>query len=112
MHHKELTYTHKDLTFTIRGMATRGDQYEMHAIMGEGVQIKDGKVIKVSSLKLYPWLIERFVTGWSEKTPFSMQALMGQPADPGEDLIIILGSFILNHTGIAVTQEMAEVKNA
>lgn len=111
MHKKELKFEWKGVTFTIRGTATRGDQYEMHAAMADATKVLDGRVIETKAAKLYPWLVERFVTGWSLEEPFSMKALLEQPADPGEDLIIALGSHILLHTGMVPTQEQVALKN-
>jgi hypothetical protein len=74
-----------------RSVATRGDKYEMNAAMSEGMEIKDGKVIKTNSGHLYPWLIQRF----AGKELFD--ALMSEPADPEEDLIMVFGAYILNH---------------
>lgn len=108
-----LKFDWKGITFHIRRQATRRDQYEMHAIMAGDVGIKDGKTIMVKGEKLHPWLIERFVTGWTGPAEeWSLEALYNQPADPGEDLILTLGSFILNHCGLVVTREQAELKNA
>ena len=39
------------------------------------------------------------------------KALCEQPADPGEDLILLLGSFILNHTGLVPTEDQVALKN-
>ncbi len=110
---KHLTFKWKDLTFHIRSKATRRDQYEMHATMADAVDLKDGRTIVAKASLLHPWLIERFVTGWEgPKEPWSLDALYNQPADPGEDLILVLGSYILNHCGLVVSAEQAERKNA
>ncbi len=112
MESKELTYKHGDTTFHIRSRATRRDQYDMHAAMADGTEIQDGKIIKTHAGVLYPWLIERFVTGWTGPAEkWSMEALYNQPAEPGEDLILGLGAFILNHSGLVLSQEKAELKN-
>jgi len=112
MEHRELEFKWRDVTFHIRGRATRRDQYEMHATMADGVEIQDGRVIKAKASALYPWLIDRFVTGWTGPAEkWSLEALYSQPADPGEDLILVLGSYILNHCGLTVSQEQAALKN-
>lgn len=113
MESKELSYTHGSITFHIRGRATRRDQYDMHVAMADGVEIQDGKVIKTHTGVLYPWLIERFVTGWTGPAEkWSMAALYEQPAEPGEDLILGLGAFIFNHVGLVLSQEQVAQKNA
>lgn len=115
MEHKSLTFERNGVTFHIRGAATRGDQYEMHAAMAEGTEIRDGRVIKTSASRLYPWLIARFVTGWSETQETNgakiLEAIMAQPATPGEDLILVLGAFILNHTGMVLSEGQVALKN-
>lgn len=99
----ELEFTSKDgRKFSIRGDATRGDLYEMHSAMANGVEIENGKIIRTNSSKLYPWLIERFVEG-GKKT---LDDLMNEPADPAEDLIMVLGAFVFNHVkGLTVSAE-------
>lgn len=109
---KGLTFKWKDTVFHIRSKATRRDQYEMHSTMADSVEIQDGKTITASASKLYPWLIERFVTGWEgPKEPWSLEALYSQPAEPGEDLILVLGSYILNHCGLVLSEGQVERKN-
>ena len=86
-------------TFTIRAQATRGDQYEMHASMSEGAEFVDGRIINTTPGKLYPWLIKRFVVGWSggkeNNGQAILDALFSQPAEADEDLILVLGAHIL-----------------
>lgn len=96
------------ITFKIRAEATRRDQSQMNITMSDGVGIEDGKVIRANPLRIYPWIIERFVTGWSGGQQNNgrdiLNAIYDQPADPVEDLILVLGSFILNHVkGLTVT---------
>lgn len=107
-------WTSKDgVTFTFRAAATRGDQSDMHMAMAEGMTVLDGKVIPASPLNLYPWIIKRFVTGWSLEEPWSYDALCSQPADPTEDLIMVLGAYVFNHVrGLTVTAKELELKNA
>lgn len=97
----------KDVTFKFRAKATRGDQYEMHAAMAGSVGIEDGRLIKVKPGVLYPWVVERFVTDWNgvvdehgKPVAWSIKNLLDLPAEPGEDLVLILGAHIFNHTGL------------
>lgn len=110
--HETAQFTHEGITFTFRSRATRGDQYEMHAAMADGAEIRDGKTVKAKPSVLYPWIIGKFVTAWSVDEDFSLQKLMDQPATPGEDLILVLGSYIFNHVGIAPVAREAELKKA
>lgn len=114
---QELEFKWKDVTFKIKAKATRGDQYEMHASMAGDVSVEDGKIIKAKPSHLFPWLIEHFVTGWhgvvdehGKPVPWALKNLYDLPAEPGEDLILILGSYILNHTGVAPAREADERK--
>lgn len=96
--------------FKIRATANRKDQSELNIAMGEDVRIEDGKTIRPNLLKLCPWLIKRFVIGWSEGTQGNgtdiLNALYDQPADPKEDVIIVLGTHIfLSVKGLTVTKE-------
>lgn len=117
-HSQELEYKWKDVTFRIRERATRGDQYDMNAAMLEGTEVKDGRVIRTNAARLFPWLIERFVMGWSgvheggKPAEWSLANLRALPAEPGEDLIMVLGSYILNHTGIVPEQEHEDRKKS
>ena len=87
--------------FTIRAVATRRDQSDMNIAMAEGsVDIEGGKIM-TSPLKMMPWLVERFVVKCSECTGLTGQEILkhvyDQPADPQEDLIMVLGAYIFNH---------------
>jgi hypothetical protein len=102
----EIEYTSGTRVFRIRAQATRGDKYQMGASMTEGAEIgTDGKSIKANPGLLYPWLIQRFVISCNEISGNGqdiLKRLMEEPADPNEDLILILGAFIFNHvTGLA-----------
>jgi hypothetical protein len=97
-----IEYKSKDgIEFKIRGHATRRDQSQMNIAMGGQTTIEDGKVIRTNVLALFPWLFETFVVGWSggvEKTGRDiLNAIYAQPADPTEDLVMVVGSYIFNH---------------
>src|SRR6266478_5407780 len=98
---KHLEFIWKDVTFFIRPIATAGDKHEMTMRFSDGVE-KDG-TYKASKSDVYPWIIERFVTGWQGVTngarhevPWSIAAYRDLPADPEQDLTLILGSYIVN----------------
>lgn len=110
-----IDYKSKDgIIFQIRGEATRGDQMQMKVASGESSKLaEDGKSVHVNAMALYPWLVKRFVTGWSQKEAWSYEALEAMPADPTEDLIFVLGSFILNHVkGLTQTAEAESKKKS
>jgi len=97
----DLKFTHKELTFTVRAVATAGDKYEidcLYDVKGDGLEI--------NRRMFYLTLIERFVTGWEGVTengkpvPFSLANLLSLPYDHEDDIVIILGSWITNHVGI------------
>jgi hypothetical protein len=95
------------VTFKIRGSATRRDQSQMNLAISDGVGIEEGKIIRGNPLRVYPWLIERFVIGWSGGPQSNgreiLNALYEEPADPKEDLVMVLGAYILNHVkGLSV----------
>ena len=98
---EELQYKSGTRVFIIRAQATRGDKYQMGAAMADGMEFSDnGKTIKADPGKLYPWLIQRFVVSCNEISgygPDILARLMDEPADPKEDLILVLGAFIFNH---------------
>lgn len=107
---KPLPYKWRDVTFFIRPQATVGDKTDMtHEFSGE---IIDGKY-QVKKTNIFPWVVERFVMSWQgvkdeadKDVPFSMHALRSLPSDPQEDIILALGAFIMNHTGL--TNEAAQ----
>jgi hypothetical protein len=105
----ELEYRWHDVAFKIRARATVRDKSAMADLFADTVE--DGK-FKASKTKLYPWVIERFVTGWEgvmddgkKPVPWSLDALMSLPADEENDIIMVLGAFILNHTGMRKADE-------
>jgi len=98
-----IEYSHSGMIFKIRSKATRGDQYEMNSSMAESSEISDGRIIKTNSTKLFPWLIRKFVISCDKiqgNGDAILKGLLDQPATPGEDLILVLGSYILNHVGL------------
>lgn len=108
---ESIEYKSKDgITFTIRAHATRRDQSQMNIAMGAQTSVEDGKTIKTNFLALFPWLFETFVVSWScgpEKTGRDiLKAVYEQPADPTEDLIMVIGGYIFNHVkGLTVTKD-------
>lgn len=109
--HMTIEYKSKDgIEFTIRAAATRRDQSLLNIAMGENTIVEEGKQIRTNFLKLFPWLFEVFVVGWNggpERTGREiLKVIYEQPADPTEDLIMVVGSYIYNHVkGLSVTQE-------
>ena len=73
----------------------------MNIAMGEHASLEDGKYIRTNFLALMPWLFETFIIGWSggeQKTGRDLlNAIYDQPADPQEDIIMVVGSYIFNH---------------
>lgn len=111
----ELSYDSKDhVLFMIRSTATRRDQSDMNIAMGSLTQITDGQVIKTNFIALFPWLFERFVIGWSGgpeiKGKDILNRIYDQPADPTEDLIMVVGSYILNHVKGLISNDDDESK--
>ncbi len=111
---KDLEFKWKDVTFKVRGVATSEDKFEINVLYGVD---KEGK-LKVPRSQFYRTAIKRFVKGWEGVTtdgkpvPFSMEALGNLPIDPdGEDVMILLGSFIINTCGLFPTAAEAERKN-
>ena len=103
-----LEYTSSEgIVFKIRPQATRGDQHAMTAELMENSVIENGVVIKTRPSIMFPWLIKRFVVDWvNAGRKWSYEALEALPADPGEDLIMVLGAYILNHVkGLSVQKE-------
>lgn len=109
---KLLEYKWKDVVFYIRSQATAGDKHEMVVKMTRESEIdKDGKITGKRSDN-FPFIIERFVEKWEGVTyengiaiPWSIENLYKLPADPKEDIVILLGSYIFNHTGLAPVDE-------
>lgn len=102
------------ITFRIRADATRRDQSQMNIAMADSAVVENGRVIHTNVLRLFPWLIETFVAGWSggeHKTGKEiLNSLYAQPADPAEDLVMVLGSYILNHVKGLVSSPEDEAK--
>ena len=87
--------------FTARARAKRRDQNDLNVAMAKSAGIEDGKLIRTSPLEIYPWLVSRFVVGWSGGSQTHgkdiLNVLYDQDATPGEDLILVLGAWIFNH---------------
>jgi len=112
-----IEYKNAGKVFRIRAHATRGDKYRMNAAMTDYADIKDGKVIRPRIGELYPWLIEHFVVSYNACTGTDgkeiLKHLMDEPADGSEDIIMVLGAFILNHVkGLVPDKEDETRKNA
>lgn len=109
--HMTIEYKSKDgIEFSIRAQATRRDQSQMNIAMGSQTTVEDGKVIRTNFMALCPWLFETFVMGWTggpEKNGKDiLKSVYDQPADPTEDLVMVVGSYIFNHVkGLIVTAE-------
>lgn len=109
---EQLEYKWKDVTFQVRAHATAKDRYEIDLLYDVD---KTGKAVVPRGL-LHRTAIARFVTGWAGVTeggqpvPFSLENLERLPAGE-DDVILLLGSFVINRTGLFPTEaEAAEKK--
>lgn len=108
------TFVWNGVNFHVRAKGTAGDRFELNMLFDVDIQ---GKV-KVPRRELYRTLISRFVTGWDgveedgKAVPFSLENLDRLPVDGNEDVILLLGSFIFNKSGLFPTAEEAARKNA
>ena len=111
---KALEFQWHDVRFFVRARATAEDRFEIN-LLYDVDKAQEGKVV-VPRRALYLTLIERFVKGWEGVTqdgqavPFTLDSLKRLPADQEDDVILYLGSFILNNTGLFVTREDGEKK--
>ena len=105
-----LEHKWKDITFRVRAQATAGDRFEIDILYDV-----DKGVVVVPRRELYRTLIKRFVVGWEGVTedgkpvPFSLENLERLPAD-NEDVILFLGSFIVNKSGLFPAAEESSEK--
>lgn len=104
-------------TFHIRAKANRRDQSEANIALGSATKIEDGKFISVNVLQAYPLFFKQFVVAWSEgpqKTGNEiLNAVYAMPADPTEDVIMVIGSFIYNHVeGLTIKEKDLDKKKA
>lgn len=101
-----------DITFYIRTQMTVRDKFEMD-IIGEYV---DGHFQMKKGALIYK-LVELFVVGWngvtedSKPVPYSYETLITRlPGDASKDIIIAIGSFIIDRLKIGVKAD--DEKNA
>ncbi len=104
----DLEFQWHDIKFMVRQEATREDRFELNILYDVD---KKGKV-EVPRGQIYKTLITRFVTGWHGVTedgnavPFSLEAMARLPLNgDNEDVYLLLGAFIVKHTGIFTVNE-------
>jgi hypothetical protein len=108
-----ITYSIGDVTFHIRSQATVRDKFTVDVC---GEWDNNGKFV-LNHKAFYEKLVQLFVESWdgvttdSKAVPYSFEALMSLPADPSNDWILKLGTFIASNTGIMASQEEGS-KNA
>jgi hypothetical protein len=97
-----LTFSVGDVKFFIRASATVRDKF---AVDMTGTY--ENGVFKMDRVAFYHKMIELFVEGWDGVTmdgkpvPYIFATFMDSfPADPTQDVVLKLGSFIATETGI------------
>lgn len=103
--------------FKIRGQANVRDQSRLNIEMADATTFEDGKIIRVNILKAFPWMFRQFVVGWDQGDQTSGESILNviyaKPADPTEDVVMVVGAYIYNHVkGLKVTEEDAQKKKA
>jgi len=108
-----LEFKWQDVTFQVRSTGTAEDRFAIDILY----DVDKNNQVNVPRKEVYLTLIERFVTGWSGVTvdgqpvAFTIQNLGNLPADPKEDIILLLGAFIFKHCGLWPDAEEAARKN-
>lgn len=113
-----LEFKWKDVTIAVRARATNEDRFEINMLYD--VDKKGSvRIPRESRRDFYRTLISRFVVSWKGVTdekdaevPFSMETFFNLPPDPQDDIVLLLGAFIYEKTGIALTHaEEKKTKN-
>lgn len=103
----------EDVKIKVRAHATAGDRFELNMLYDVDTK---GRV-EVPRRRFYVTVIERFVESWEgvnedgKPVPFSIANLERLPVKGTDDVILLLGAFIINRCGILPGKEGAERKN-
>lgn len=103
-------WKHGDVTFYFRPSISGGDKFNLTTA---GVLAEDGHVV-YKPMELYRALVKIFVTGWDgvtengKKVPYSYELLSTRFPASDEDMILKLGLYIGQKTGILKTKDEAK----
>jgi len=112
----ELEYKWHDVVFKIRSKATTGDKHKIVEAVSEMTELRKNGSFNTEIVKIAPLLVSMFVIGWSgvvdgngDEISWSLENLYALPSDPKEDIVLTLGTFIMNNTD-AIIDKNATVK--
>lgn len=112
---KTEVFEYQDVKFTIRTNVTVGDKFDFDT----SGSIQEGDKITFKPWELYKTMIRLFVISWEgvtkdgEKVLWDFETFMSSfPTDSdGSDLVMKLGNFIADKTGVLRSKQGEERKN-